>query len=120
MKRLTLLMTVAGFSALCAVGCDCPKKLEYAQQENQELAMRVADLQYQLEQADAIISTTNTDTQAPAGESEYLVVEGDSLWSIAKKQLGGGARYKEILALNPHINKDEPLAIGTKLNLPPK
>ena len=115
MKRLALLMTVVGVVALCAGGCD-----KSAQKQNQELTRRVAELEDQLEQAKAIISAAATDAQASAGESVYIVVEGDSLWSIAKKQLGSGTRHKEILALNPQIKKDEPLAIGTKLKMPTK
>ena len=113
MKRLALLMTVVGVVALCAGGCD-----KSAQKQNQELTRRVAELEDQLEQAKAIISAAATDAQASAGESVYIVVEGDSLWSIAKKQLGSGIRHKEILALNPHITKDKPLSIGTKLKMP--
>jgi LysM repeat protein len=30
----------------------------------------------------------------------YVVVKGDSLWAIAQKKLGNGARYKEIKSLN--------------------
>ena len=30
----------------------------------------------------------------------YIVKKGDSLWSIAQKQLGSGARYPEIMSLN--------------------
>ena len=119
MKRLALLMTAAGVVALCAGGCDCSQKLESAQKQNQKLTRRVAELEDQLEQAKAIISIAATDAQASAGESVYIVVEGDSLWSIAKKQLGSGARHKEILALNPHVTKDKPLTIGTKLKMPP-
>ncbi|MHC4525179.1 MAG: LysM peptidoglycan-binding domain-containing protein [Planctomycetota bacterium] len=115
MKRLALLMAVLGIAALCAGGCD-----KSAQKQNQELTQRVAELEYQLEQAEAIISTAAANAQTVAGESVYIVVQGDSLWGIAKKQLGSGARYKEILALNRHITKDTPLAIGTKLKMPPQ
>jgi LysM repeat protein len=41
---------------------------------------------------------------------------GDSLWSIARKKLGAGARYPEILALNGL--KSEMLQDGQKLKLP--
>jgi nucleoid-associated protein YgaU len=115
MKRLALLMTVVGVLALCAGGCDTS-----AQKQNQELTRRVAELEDQLEQAEAIISAATMETQAPAGESIYIVVQGDTLWSIAKKQLGSGSHHNEILALNPQITRDQPLAIGTKLNMPPR
>jgi len=35
-----------------------------------------------------------------AGQVKYVVKKGDSLWSIAKKQLGDGSRYQEIKKLN--------------------
>ena len=113
MKRLALLMTVVGVVAFCIGGCD-----KSAQKQNQELTRRVAELEDQLEQAQAIISAATIEAQAPVGESVYIVVEGDSLWGIAKKQLGSGTRHNEILALNPYITKDNPLAIGTKLKMP--
>ena len=56
--------------------------------------------------------------QAPAGE--YTVKEGDSFWKIAASQLGNGARYQEIIDLNPQIDPKKPLNIGMKLKLPPR
>ena len=120
MKRLALLMTVAAVVAVCAGGCDCQRKLESVQIQNRKLTQRVAKLEDQLEQAKVIIFASATDTQASTSEPVYIIVEGDSLWGIAKKQLGSGTRHKEILALNPQIKKDEPLTIGTKLKMPPK
>ena len=37
---------------------------------------------------------------APAAEQTYTVVKGDTLWGIAKKLLGSGYRYTEIVKLN--------------------
>lgn len=37
---------------------------------------------------------------APVPVNEYVVQSGDSLWSIAERFLGNGARYFEIMALN--------------------
>ena len=36
----------------------------------------------------------------PSGCGEYIVRSGDSLWAIAEKLLGNGARYKEIMEAN--------------------
>jgi nucleoid-associated protein YgaU len=120
MKRLALFMTVVSVVALYAVGCDSLKgeELQFFRKQNQELTQRVAELEDQLEHAEAIIASATTNAQTPAGESVYIIVEGDTLWGIAKRQLGSGARHKEILALNPHIKEDKPLAIGTKLKVP--
>ena len=52
---------------------------------------------------------------------QYVVKEGDSLWSIAAEKLGDGSRYKEISKLNADILKnDHDLTIGMRLNLPDK
>jgi nucleoid-associated protein YgaU len=51
--------------------------------------------------------------------NQYIVREGDSLWSIAAEQLGNGSRYKEISKLNAKVLKDEnDLTIGMRLSLP--
>jgi nucleoid-associated protein YgaU len=49
--------------------------------------------------------------------SEYEVREGESLWSIAKTQLGDGNRYKEIASLNK-IKDVDSVPVGTRLTLP--
>jgi len=50
---------------------------------------------------------------------QYVVREGDSLWSIAGEQLGNGSRYKEISKLNANVLKNEnDLTIGMRLSLP--
>jgi nucleoid-associated protein YgaU len=139
MKRLALLMTVAGVVVLYTGGCDSSEELKFLQEKNQKLTQRVEDLEDQLEsvqrtnqtltrrvaelggqlrQAEAIASTPKTDTQPFTAGPTYIVVEGDSLWNIAEKQFGDGNLYTEILALNPHIKEDKPLAIGTKLIMP--
>jgi LysM repeat protein len=48
----------------------------------------------------------------------YVVVKGDSLWNIAKKYLGKGKRYKEIMTLNN--KKTETIIVGEKLKIPNK
>jgi len=109
---------MVSFAALCLAGCDSSEKLNSLRLENLILTRRVAELEDQLKQAEADLSAATADAQAPVDESVYIVVEDDSLWSIAENKLGSGTRYKEILALNPHVTKDQPLAIGTELKLP--
>jgi nucleoid-associated protein YgaU len=118
--KMIVLLTAVSFLVLYTAGCDCPKQREALLKQNQALSERVAELESQLSQADAAASTATTETQPPADETAYTVIEGDSLWKIAKEQLGKGTRYKEILALNPQISQNVPLAIGTKLKLPPR
>lgn len=55
---------------------------------------------------------------APASKS-YTVKKGDTLWSIAVKQLGSGARHKEILKLNADkLSSADDIREGMKLKLP--
>jgi len=39
-------------------------------------------------------------TTEPAGEKKYVVKEGDTLYGIAKRELGKGSRWEEIASLN--------------------
>ena len=47
----------------------------------------------------------------------YIITIRDTLWSIAIRHLGDGARYKEILELNPGLDPQK-LPIGGKIVLP--
>jgi len=59
-----------------------------------------------------------TDKQKAKG-TQYVVKEGDSLWSIAVAKLGDGSRYNEISKLNADVLKnDHDLTIGMQLSLP--
>jgi len=49
----------------------------------------------------------------------YVVKEGDRLWDIAERKLGAALRYKEIIKLNPQLQKDpDNLVPGMRLKLP--
>ena len=50
------------------------------------------------------------------GKATSTVKKGDTLWGIAKSQLGKGARYTEIVALNGL--KSATIYAGQKLKLP--
>jgi nucleoid-associated protein YgaU len=59
------------------------------------------------------------DEKESASVSEYMVQEGDSLWSIAQRTLGDGNRYKEIVKLNKDAIKNaSDIAVGTRLKIP--
>lgn len=47
----------------------------------------------------------------------YLVHKGDTMKSIAEKELGDRARWKEIASANPHVDANH-LPVGTSLRLP--
>ena len=61
--------------------------------------------------------STQEQPKASTTKKQYTVQKGDSLWRIAQNELGNGARYKEIVALNKMSNPNS-LAIGTVLLLP--
>ncbi len=54
---------------------------------------------------------------ASAAAVTYTVREGESLWRIAERQLGNGARFQEIVQLNPKIDPNR-LRVGQKLQMP--
>lgn len=56
---------------------------------------------------------------APALAAEYTVTEGDSLWKIAKKQLGSGYKWSDIYQANKDSVKDPNLIyVGQTLTIP--
>ena len=67
-------------------------------------------------------STTGTATPSTssAGAREYTIKDGDSLWKIAANELDNGIRYKEILDLNPQMDENSKLVVGTKIQIPAK
>lgn len=113
-KQGVMCVTLAGLSMVMVTGCADSRELKACQLENESLALQLAEMQTQLQQADS------PSPAVAAAPSTYLVVQGDSLWSIAARQLGDGKRYKEILALNPGLTQDTPLKIGSTLTLPPR
>jgi nucleoid-associated protein YgaU len=55
-----------------------------------------------------------------AAESEFVLVEeGDTLWGIAERAYGNGARYTEIFEANREVIEDPDLIFpGQKLRIP--
>jgi nucleoid-associated protein YgaU len=47
----------------------------------------------------------------------YLVRKGDTMKSIAERELGDSARWKEIASANPHLEANH-LSVGTSLKIP--
>lgn len=72
----------------------------------------------------AIMSPVKTSALAVAATKPaedyraHTVVHGDTLWAIAKKYLGNGSRYKEIVSLNGL--KSNVIYSGMKLKIPNK
>lgn len=66
----------------------------------------------------ATVSTPRPAETAPKPKT-YTVVKGDTLWNIAKKNLGNGARYNEIYNLNKDKIKNPNLIYpGQVLTMP--
>ena len=60
-----------------------------------------------------------TGSGSASGARTYVVKDGDTLWSIAAKQLGSGARHEEILRLNSQkLSGPDELQVGMRLKLP--
>ena len=72
----------------------------------------------------AIMSPVRTSALAVAGAATaetycvHTVAHGDTLWAIAKKYLGNGSRYKEIVSLNELTSNV--IYSGMKLKIPNK
>ncbi len=116
--KTAVLLATASLLTLGTIGCNCSNDLKACQQQNEALAQQVSELEYQLQLADQAAVQAPVAAAPTFTEATYLVVQGDTLWSIAAKQLGDGKRYKEILALNPQLTQNTPLTIGTKLKIP--
>lgn len=60
-------------------------------------------------------------TEPSSATRTYTIIKNDSLWKIAKKQLGDGNRWKEIHELNKGKIKDpDALIPGTQIMIPVK
>src|SRR6185437_7647239 len=73
----------------------------------------------EIAQAPSDTPSATTDATTASG-GEYTVQKGDSLWDIARKQLGDGSRWHEIYSLNSDAIGQNPnlINIGTDLKLP--
>ena len=66
----------------------------------------------------AAAATTSAAPELANGERTYTIQKGDSYYSIAKKELGNAARWKELEKLN-NISADD-LRVGKVIKLPAK
>ena len=64
-------------------------------------------------------SPTGKPKASPSTLRTYTVREKDTLWSIAKRHLGDGQRWRDILAVNPGLEPRK-LMSGQTIKLPQK
>jgi nucleoid-associated protein YgaU len=64
----------------------------------------------------AAVATAAAPVAGP-GERTYTIKSNDSLYGIAKRELGSGARWKEIQGLNPGLDHND-LKVGKVIKLP--
>lgn len=63
------------------------------------------------------VTTKAREGQAPKPKT-YTVASGDTLWSIAKRFLGDGAKYREIVKINSQIKNPGLIYVGQVIKLP--
>ena len=56
--------------------------------------------------------------RAEPAENTHTVVAGDTLWDIAQKVYGDGAKWKLIAEANPDVKAGK-LVVGSSLKIPP-
>jgi GH25 family lysozyme M1 (1,4-beta-N-acetylmuramidase) len=86
--------------------------------EERKKKLTSAGYDYSVVQARVNEILSGKSTSTPVTYETYTVVKGDTLWGIAAKKLGSGARYKEIKTLNG-LSSDTIYA-GQKLKIPKK
>ena len=66
----------------------------------------------------AIIPSVVVPASGTRGLATITVQVGDSLWTLAQKNLGNGSRWHELVAVNPAISNPNRILAGTTLALP--
>lgn len=112
-----LAVGITGLTAMLIQGC----KREQTESENQmppemtnEMTMNTNPPAVEASNPPVLPPPVVEPAPAPPAESEYVVVKGDSLWKIAKKN---GVSVKALQAANPGIDAGR-LKVGQKLVIP--
>lgn len=66
-----------------------------------------------------VLDRATADRAAVAAPRTATIRRGDSLWIIARRELGDGTRWKEIGWIN-HLQANATLTVGDKLTIPRK
>ena len=66
------------------------------------------------------VEATSMSRGGSGEESTFVLIkEGDTLWGLAERELGSGARYTEIFAANKEVIEDPDLIFpGQKIRIP--
>ncbi|MCA8982061.1 MAG: LysM peptidoglycan-binding domain-containing protein [Planctomycetes bacterium] len=84
--------------------------------EGDEILVPVYDLVLVSDDAE---NSGRTTAEPVAAAGQYVVREGDSLWTISKKTLGKGSRWQEIHALNmDKLPRADAVRVGMVLRIP--
>ncbi|MCL2701530.1 MAG: LysM peptidoglycan-binding domain-containing protein [Phycisphaerae bacterium] len=127
MKSLAILAVVCGMM-LVLTGCDKPT--EPATQDHTMAGNIMLPPEepaydpYPLPPEDHNTATATLRPTAernnPAVAGTYTVRKGDTLYKIAREQLGGNERVRDIKAVNPEITNWDLLRIGQVIKMPPR
>lgn len=131
-------MKYMGVKGELANSVDQTETIEEYKAENEELKLKVVELEDEIVSLKAELEAASTaaepagegtsltapadgnnETSAPAAStsSTYTVKDGDSYWSIAAKVYGDGTKFQKILDANGLKESDE-LSIGQTLTIP--
>jgi nucleoid-associated protein YgaU len=66
------------------------------------------------------IAPPSTVAKTSSSLHTVIIQPGDSLWNLARQNLGRGSRWKELLAANPGIVDPTRIAVGTEIVVPAK
>jgi nucleoid-associated protein YgaU len=84
-----------------------------------DVAQPVVDDVQPAAEVPSIPVAASNDPPPAAGPRTYRIQEGDTLWSIASRELGDGKRHKELADLNRgRLGKDGTLRVGASILLP--
>lgn len=100
---------------------EAPRQIAKAEPTNEAVAQQPEQVDPNAVGQDGTIADgTQIATTDSTAATQYVVQKGDSLWNIAKDQLGGGAKWQEIYQLNQNLIGQNPDLIypGTTLQLP--
>ncbi len=129
MKRIT---TLAAVAAAALAGCNQPTgpqtaELSAPERPVEELMPEPAPAYAELtdEDVETILATDppeisfSSSPQTPPETQAYTVRKGDTYWSLARRYLGSGRRWREIAEANPGLLAHS-LQIGQTIRIPPE